>query len=79
MHVRISMFNLHIFPENTKRWPNVCPSSTMLHRLRRWHNISLTLGQRLVFAGCVTILDLVLVSLNKYKYVEAIGILTSVV
>ena len=33
--------------------PNV--GLTLAHRLRRWPNISPTLGQRLVFAGCLLV------------------------
>ena len=36
-------------PGNTRRSSNV--GLSLAHRLRRWPNISLTLGQRLVFAG----------------------------
>ena len=46
-----------IYPANTRRSPNV---GLMLgHRLRRWSNITPTLGERLVFAGIwhVVLLD----------------------
>ena len=44
----------HIYKEtsilaNTMRWP--IAELTMGHRLRRWPNISPTLGQRLLFDG----------------------------
>ena len=47
-------------PASTRRCPNV--GLMLAHRLRRWTNISPTLGQRLVFAG---ILDLVWINCIK--------------
>ena len=41
--------NIHDYRANTKRWHNA--SLMLVHRLRRWPNIKLTLYQRLVFAG----------------------------
>ena len=38
-----------IFPAKTRRWPN--GRLILAHRLRRWANISPTLGQHLVCAG----------------------------
>ena len=40
---------IHAIPANTRCWPNV--GLKLAHRLRRWPNISPTLGQRLVVAG----------------------------
>ena len=39
-----------------RRWPNV--GLLLAHRLRRWPNSKPTLGQRLMFAGLVSTLEL---------------------
>ena len=39
------------WPSTTRRWPNV--GVLLGHRRRRWANNYLTLGRRIVFAGCM--------------------------
>ena len=49
-------FYIGPYPANTRRWPNI--ELMLVHRLRRWTNISPTFDQRLVFAGSIGLHDM---------------------